>query len=126
MNNTFDILYVEDNDVTVELFQFYLDRYSTEITLSIDVAGTVAEAKDLFCPSKHVAALIDWNLPDGKGTDAARYIRSQNPTTPIIFLSALFTPNIIEEANKFSHSECLEKEFTKEFVARITRNIQGQ
>lgn len=125
MSNTLDILYVEDCEITVELFKMSWSRYSTNVGLSIDVAGTVSEAKEIFCSDKHVVALIDWNLPDGKGTDVALFLRNLNPTLPIVFLSAQFTDDLRQEAYKFSDTECLEKNFKKEYIEKITQYIRA-
>jgi DNA-binding response OmpR family regulator len=123
MDNTVKILYVEDCEITAELLERNLERYSSETNVSMDIAVSVYDAKARFLADEHVAALIDWNLPDGEGTDVAEFLRSLNPTLPIIFLSAMFRENHYEAAQKYSPVLCLVKDHSKEFVDSILNHI---
>ncbi len=126
MSLSFDVLYVEDCVATVELLDMCLNRYGSDINLSLDVASTFSQVSSIYSVDKHVAALIDWNLPDGKGTDVATFLRAQNKNISIIFLSALFTENLIAQASIVRGSICLEKDYTPEFVSKITEHIASR
>ncbi len=123
MTNILKILYVDDCEVTVELLKISMGRYSTDTTVSMEIAGTVSEANAIFSADEHGAALIDWNLPDGKGTDVAKKLRGKNPTLPIVFLSAVFTDDQYKAALEYSPVLCLVKDYSKEFVDNILSHI---
>jgi len=117
------ILYVEDCEATAEMLKISMDRFCTDIIVSIDIAVSVSDAIVQFSADKHVAALIDWNLPDGKATDVAELLRSQNPTLPIVFLSALFTNDHYQEAQLYSPMLCLVKDHRRDFFDNILNHI---
>ena len=53
----------------------------------IAVAGTVAEAVELVEARRPDVAILDFQLPDGDGIDAALRIRETHPTTRILMLT---------------------------------------
>lgn len=119
MSDVLNILYVEDCQATVELLSLSLERYNFASTLLLDVAETVDEAIEIFTLDKHVAAMIDWNLPDGYGTEVAEHIRSVHQTLPIIFVSSSFTNEHLVATEKYNPKACLEKDFSKDFIEKI-------
>lgn len=123
MSDTIRLFVVEDCEVSAELIRRSLIKYSAEITIDIDRADSIAEAMDVFTASKYAAALIDWNLPDGDGVELARDIVLIEKTLPIIFLSALFSPENINDALEFNPGECVVKDYSDEFTSRVMRHI---
>ncbi len=123
MNNSLSVFYVEDCEATVELFRLCLKKYYPDNDIALDVVGTVSEAFEKFSTDKHVAALIDWNLPDGEGTEVAQHIRQLHKTLPLIFLSAYFNDKHLLAAQQYNPSDCLVKEYSSSFVDRIVRHI---
>lgn len=122
MENPQPILYVEDCDLTVELLKRSFDRHCPEANIALDVAETVSHAVELFSTEKHVAALIDWNLPDGDGTEVAQHIRKHDKTVPIIFLSAAFADEHFVVAKKYRPGG-LVKDHSKKYVESIIQYI---
>lgn len=123
MTNTLKILCVDDCEVTVHLLKVSMGRYNTDFIVSMDIAISVSDAIVKFSSDEHMAALIDWNLPDGKGTDVAQNLRSHNPSLPIIFLSAVFTDEQYQAAQIYSPMLCLVKDHSKEYVNSIVSHI---
>lgn len=78
-----EIYYVEDDDAIATTVKSYL----MEKGYSVSLFGTLEEAERAF--ENHVPgiALIDWNMPDGKGDAFCRWIRSRWAKLPIIFLT---------------------------------------
>ncbi|OED35355.1 hypothetical protein AB833_30820 [Chromatiales bacterium (ex Bugula neritina AB1)] len=123
MSHTSEVLYVEDCEETVELFRLCLRRYCTDTAITLDVACTVSDAIERFTTERHVAALIDWNLPDGEGTEVAEYIHQFHKALPIIFLSAMFTDQHLLVAERYNPKACLIKDYSKNFVDIIIQHI---
>jgi DNA-binding response OmpR family regulator len=96
-----------------------LERYNLNSTVTIEVADTVSMAKEIFNPSKHIVALIDWNLPDGEGIDVANYIRKTHSTFPIVLLSSTITDDNLVKAKTVNPTLCLEKDYSKEFIEKL-------
>lgn len=78
-----EIYYVEDDETIAITVKDYLKNKG----YSVSLFGTVESAAKAF--ENHVPgmALIDWNMPDGKGDDFCRRIRAKWPELPIIFLT---------------------------------------
>jgi len=123
MSDALSVLYVEDNESEVELLSLCIERYGLGSHLIFDVAETVEEAKEIFDIGKHMAALIDWNLPDGEGADVAQFIREKHGTLPIIFLSAAMTYDHLYKTEKYKPNACLEKDYSKAFIEKISQII---
>lgn len=125
MNRTLTILYVEDCEATAELFKMSLTRHGQNTTILIDIAVSVADAVVQFTASRHAAVIVDWNLPDGNGSEVAQWVRNQSSTLPIVFLSAILTSDHDQLAQQFSPALCLVKDHSKEFVDTILDHIMS-
>ncbi|MDB4223349.1 response regulator [Granulosicoccus sp.] len=123
MINTLNVLYVEDCEISVELFRLSLSRHASAKNISLDIADSVIDASMKFDADKHIAALIDWNLPDGEGVEVAQHIRERHSNFPIIFLSAAFTDEQLQTAKKYNAAECLVKGHKKHFISSILRHL---
>lgn len=78
------VLFVEDHRVFAETVasQFLADH-------QVDIAESVAAARMAFLVEpRYDAALVDYDLPDGKGTDVVRYLRAARFRGRIIAVSA--------------------------------------
>lgn len=118
-----NVIYVEDSSEDVELFRGALERYKTAI-IKLDIAKSVKDAKDSFNPDKHTAAILDWRLPDGDGLEVAEHIRSLRQDTAIIFLSGVFTEELVIKAKEFNPVACLQKDYTEEQIRKICSRIK--
>lgn len=123
MNEEVHILYVEDNEGDVELMTMSIERYCPTLNIVLEVAETVAVAKETFQHDKHVIALIDWNLPDGEGIEVLKFIRETQSEMPIFMLSGVITPDHIKATAEYNPTACLEKNYSKLFFAQIEQCI---
>ena len=79
------ILLVEDNEINMEVAEFYLSEY-----VNIDRAwnGLEAVEKVKEQPNTYSLILMDIMMPKMNGDEAARCIRKINPSIPIVAMSA--------------------------------------
>lgn len=124
MQRLLNLLYVEDSEGDLEMMEASFARYLVNIKLEIDFARTISEGEEVCFSKAYDAVIIDWNLPDGLGTDLAIYIRKKNKEMPILFLSGLLTEEMIVQAEAYSPMSCLEKDYSKETIEKIIRLIQ--
>ena len=76
---------VDDHQMLSESLLMVLDA---EPDLSVvGVAGSVAAARTMARRTSPDVVLMDYRLPDGVGTDAAREIRAENPAIKVVMLT---------------------------------------
>ena len=109
------ILLVEDEPSIAEPFARLLAREGFEAT----VAGTVAQAIELFDRREPDLVLLDLNLPDGDGRDVARELRTRS-RVPIIMLTARGTETDRVVGLEIGADDYVVKPFSSaEVIARI-------
>jgi len=121
MDKQANILYVEDDLGDIELFKATVEQY--QASMSLDIAETVEDAKKQFDVQRHIAAILDWNLPDGDGLEVAEHIRTLSKNTPIIFLSVVFTKELVIKAKDYQAVACIEKEYSEAQIRKICERI---
>ena len=85
MAEPWSVLVLEDDVWIQELMQTLLQ--SIYPGADILLAGYVAKAEAYWQSNHPALVLVDWNLPDGFGTDLIRSIRKTDRTTPILMLT---------------------------------------
>ena len=78
-----DIYYVEDDENIARIVKEYLEQRSCRVS----VFHTSTAAQKAFEGHVPAAALVDWNMPDGRGDSLCRWIRSRWKELPLIFLT---------------------------------------
>ncbi len=78
-----DVLIVEDDPVQAEI----VDQVLSEAGWTARIAGTVAQAKELFHEVEPTVALLDYRLPDDDGLVLLDWIRQQDASVPVVFLT---------------------------------------
>ena len=78
-----DIYYIEDDEAISQVVRDYLGQRGYKVS----VFPTITEAKQAFGNACPTLALVDWNMPDGKGNMLCQWIRSVWKELPIIFLT---------------------------------------
>ena len=78
-----DIYYVEDDENIARIVKEYLEQRSCRVS----VFHTITAAQKAFEGHVPAAALVDWNMPDGRGDSLCRWIRSRWKELPLIFLT---------------------------------------
>jgi DNA-binding NtrC family response regulator len=85
------LLVVDDEDS----FRKLTARELTHSGYSVEMGGTLAEARQALARSSYHVVLLDIRLPDGSGLDLLREIRDSFPGTDVVMLTAYGT---VEEA----------------------------
>lgn len=78
-----EIYYIEDDENIACLVREYLEQRNFRVS----VFATVAEARKALAVRVPDAALVDWNLPDGRGDTFCRWLRARWQDLPVIFLT---------------------------------------
>ena len=78
-----DIYYIEDDHHIAQLVQEYLKQQNYRVT----IFSSLAHAKQRFETHIPSVVLLDWNMPDGKGSELCQWIRKRWSKLPIIFLT---------------------------------------
>lgn len=78
-----DIYYIEDDENIACSVKEYLEQHNRKII----TFSTVALAKSALLQSLPDIVLLDWNMPDGQGSELCRWIRSHWEHLPVIFLT---------------------------------------
>lgn len=78
-----NIFYVEDDENIARNVREFLGKYGYRVSVFTTIADAQAALKQK-CPT---LALVDWNMPDGKGSALCRWIRENRKELPVIFLT---------------------------------------
>lgn len=119
MPQKLNVLYVEDNEGDVMLFDLSWDRYCRDFDVNFDTKETVEDAICALNKKSYCAAILDWNLPDGTCLDIAEHIRKSDPKMALIFLSGVVTDDLKVEASPYCPTCILEKEYSKDHMEAI-------
>lgn len=86
MNRPLKVLVVEDDWITQKAIQCLLD---TDANLTVDVAGSIAQAEAKLESSRYNVILLDLLLPDAKDLEGLIKLTTNYPKIPIVVLSGL-------------------------------------
>lgn len=78
-----EIYYVEDDETIAMTVKEYLNQKG----YSVFAFETIESGKKAFEHHIPGIALIDWNMPDGKGDDFCKWLRCKWAELPVIFLT---------------------------------------
>ena len=80
------ILLVEDNEINMEVAEFYLNAVHANVDKAWNGLEAVEKVKEQ--PNKYSLVLMDIMMPKMNGDEAARCIHKINPSIPIVAMSA--------------------------------------
>ena len=80
------ILLVEDNEINMEVAEFYLNAVHANVDKAWNGLEAVEKVKEQ--PNKYSLILMDIMMPKMNGNEAAKCIRKINPSIPIVAMSA--------------------------------------
>lgn len=78
-----ELYYIEDDETIAAAVKEYLSRKG----VSVSLFGTLEDGKRAFENHVPSLALIDWNMPDGRGDAFCKWLRGRYAELPIIFLT---------------------------------------
>ncbi len=110
------ILYVEDNQVDIDLVKSILNKASN--TIQFTQTHTIASAKEIVkgSPSRFDLILIDLGLPDGSGLTLLQWIREKNWPLAIVILTGTGEQEMALTALKNGADDYLEKDEAVKFT----------
>ncbi|MDB5009700.1 MAG: ATP-binding region ATPase domain protein, partial [Mucilaginibacter sp.] len=108
------ILLVEDNPLNVLVVQKFLQQWDA----TIDVAVNGLEALEKLDTTKHKLVLMDLHMPVMDGYDAARKMRANGVTIPIIALTANLPEEIKEQVKQTGMNDIIVKPFLPDELYR--------
>lgn len=115
------ILLVEDDGMIASGIAYALEMEGYEVCH----ARCLAEAYGYLNVRKFELALLDMQLPDGKGSELGELLKSAG--TALIFLTAADDENTIVKAFDDGASDYVVKPFRiRELLARVRRTLAGQ
>ena len=79
------ILLVEDNEINMEVAEFYLNAVHGNVDKAWNGLEAVEKVKEQ--PNKYSLILMDIMMPKMNGDEAAKCIRKINPSIPIVAMS---------------------------------------
>jgi two-component system, NtrC family, response regulator AtoC len=100
-----NVLVIEDEAVLARNIKRFLELRGHDVT----IAGTLAEAQAAYAASRPDVALIDYNLPDGKGLSFIRGVRALDRGTKLAMITAVATIQTAVEAMKAGADDYLTK-----------------
>ncbi len=106
-NSVVSVLLVEDNPGDARLFQELAG--AAEFPFEIVHRETLAGALEVLADSKPEIVLLDLGLPDAKGLEAVRRIRSAAPDPPLLVLTGLDDETLAVESLKEGAQDYLVK-----------------
>lgn len=101
------ILVVEDDIAFIHILERYLNRHDYEIVATTNLK----EAKINFLEQhlQYGLILLDYNLPDGKGSDFVEFLKSHNSTIPILIMTSF---------NDVKTAVAMMKQGVKEYITK--------
>ena len=119
-NSGLHVLVVDDNKINQRITKKILERYQIESSL----ANNGLQAVDLHRSHGYDLILMDINMPEVNGTEAAQMIREFDETTPIIALTAAELDGMRHEILKSGITDIIHKPFDiKEFLNTLIRYL---
>jgi OmpR-family two-component system manganese-sensing response regulator len=110
------ILLVDDEAALTEPLQRVLQREG----YVVDVAADGQQGESLALGGNYDLLILDWMLPQRSGVEICRRVRKQNPTTPVLFLTAKDTLDDRVEGLDAGADDYLVKPFElRELLARV-------
>lgn len=121
MKSTTSVLIIEDH----VMFREMLGRLLADEADIGEVAGTGTCAKGLEMAGrlKPTLAIIDWQLPDGKGTELVRELRIRSPRTRIVMISSSEQAHLVRQAIELGVAGFVMKRANTETLRSAIRTV---
>ncbi len=118
MENSYSVLYAEDDESVRKNYVLYLEKYFNKIYEASDGL----EALNLYKDKKPNILLLDITMPQLNGLEVIRKIREVDQTTPIIVLSAHSHKEYLFEAIKLNLVDYLIKPINRNEFKEVIEN----
>ncbi|MEQ6885792.1 response regulator [Salicola sp. Rm-C-2C1-2] len=121
MSDSWSILVLEDDVWIQELIQTLLESLYPQATVVI--TGYLAQAEDYWQANQPVLVIVDWNLPDGYGTQLIRTIRKTDSATPVLMLTGRADRGSVTKAARLGIQGFVAKPFEVETLKEHLESI---
>ena len=116
MQNTIEIVVIEDEEDILELIEYHLSKEAYSVTGFLS-AQNVEQFLEEETPS---LMIVDRNLPGMEGSQFIAYLREQGYDIPVIFLTAKAKESELEEGFEAGGDDYMTKPFSpKELTLRV-------
>lgn len=95
---------------------FLLNIILKDQKIDVEHVNTLSQAKVFLAEKDPALVFLDNSLPDGRGTDFIAHIKTNNPSTKIIMITAFNSASERERALKNGADLFLEKPFNKKQI----------
>lgn len=120
------LLHVEDDVSQRLIISKYLSTMK-DFTFSITRAAAEVTALTEFARGGFDLVLLDYRLTLGNGLDCLRKLRQMDPTVPIVAMSGVATPELVEQMKQAGADEYINKDsLTAETLAACVRRTLGR
>ncbi len=85
--------------------------------------GTCATGLEMAERLKPTLAIVDWMLPDGKGTDLVRALRTRSPRTRIVMISSNEQAHLVRQAMELGVAGFVMKRASTETLRTAIRTV---
>ncbi len=102
------ILVIDDEPSVADALKVILSDSGYQVA----IAATGREALEQLGKRRLDLAIIDVRLPDMSGLDVLRHLRRIHPNTPVIIITAHYTPELAAESLSLGASGVLAKPFS--------------
>jgi two-component system, chemotaxis family, chemotaxis protein CheY len=120
--NPTSVLIVDDSEHVRALLTMLLKREGI-VTIQQSVDGESAVA--MYKESKPTLVFLDNMLPKLSGMEVLRQIRSFDPAAKVIMISAISSPEVVQEAKELGASHYLIKPYSSQKVIEVMRRVLG-
>ena len=120
MAKIFKVLVIDDDPIVLDAVQLILNDSGYETAVAMTGREGIEEGKR----APFDIAITDLRLPDMSGLDVLRWIRENDPTSPVIVITSHSTPEIVMEAMSGGAVKVLPKPFTPdELIDLVSRTL---
>ena len=78
-----EVYYTEDDEIIGKSVKEYLEQHNCKVTL----CESIADTRKALLNHLPAVVLLDWNMPDGHGSELCCWIRERWKALPIIYLT---------------------------------------
>jgi CheY-like chemotaxis protein len=118
------VLVADDEEAIRQITSLLLERIGFRVVTAADGLETVdrftENAEEVTC------LLLDVNMPNLSGTEAALRIRHINPKVPVLFMSGYPREEVMARFNQQPHTDFIRKPFESASLAECIRAVMGQ
>jgi DNA-binding NtrC family response regulator len=121
MNESWDVLVVDDEPVVGDAIRLVLGHEGLRVACTADAEAGLAHPALATCR----LALVDVMLPGRSGFDLLPLLRERRPDLPIVLITGYATPAIAERTHQAGATAFLPKPFDETELLDLVRRVLG-